>query len=478
MKNEDEFDELLRNKFSDESSFPFEEDKWARMEEMIIADERKKKLRKFFFIYFSGFITALIILIPIYWFSGNGNGNYKNEKQQTQSKEHLQASSKNVSHTTKKDKIPGDNEPKVTSGDSVSKDSKSNSTQETGSEKTSEIYVAENKTQNEEKINKTVKGSTNDKQNQAASKRKKVRRNKIQNKQENDINKQKLDLTVFDENNKNHSNERGTEANTLEIKKDDSRLKDSISKQEALKAAAKSDSLDLAQKDSILAAQQDSLKLVQSNQIKPDSIIPDPDNFAKFSFYASVGAHYNLGFSANDGQSFSPYIAGVFQYRFSKSWAFNTGLGFFRVSNFNFEKQITERSYDFGYRDHITAIQQKHIYYASIPLEINKIWNKNSFGFGVSPTFIFLNQSEVSTYEKTSLSESDKTSVSSFKHGYGLNPLDVQLSLSYYRYLGNKWLVGGSYNIGLLDVRQNSWTTNNTIERNQFIRLNLIYKIK
>ena len=53
MKSEEEFDELLKNKFSDESVFPFEEDKWARMEEMIMADEARKKRRKFFFIFFS-----------------------------------------------------------------------------------------------------------------------------------------------------------------------------------------------------------------------------------------------------------------------------------------------------------------------------------------------------------------------------------------------------------------------------------------
>ena len=44
--SEEEFDELLKNKFSDENAFPFEEDKWARMEEMIMADEAKKKRRK------------------------------------------------------------------------------------------------------------------------------------------------------------------------------------------------------------------------------------------------------------------------------------------------------------------------------------------------------------------------------------------------------------------------------------------------
>lgn len=71
MKNTEEFDDLLRNKFSEETNFLFEEDKWARMEELIIAEEQKNKRRKFFFYYLSGFISALLVVMPFIFFEEN-----------------------------------------------------------------------------------------------------------------------------------------------------------------------------------------------------------------------------------------------------------------------------------------------------------------------------------------------------------------------------------------------------------------------
>src|SRR5688572_10133661 len=66
MKSAEEFDDFIKSRFSNHDDFPFEEDKWARMEEMIIRDETKRRRRKYFGFYLGGFLTALLLSIPLY----------------------------------------------------------------------------------------------------------------------------------------------------------------------------------------------------------------------------------------------------------------------------------------------------------------------------------------------------------------------------------------------------------------------------
>jgi hypothetical protein len=63
MSEQENMDDLLRSKFS-ERDFPFDEENWAKAEEMIIASRKKEKRRRWFIIFFFGLLIGVISMIP------------------------------------------------------------------------------------------------------------------------------------------------------------------------------------------------------------------------------------------------------------------------------------------------------------------------------------------------------------------------------------------------------------------------------
>ncbi|MES2590048.1 MAG: outer membrane beta-barrel protein [Bacteroidota bacterium] len=442
MKSEQEFDDFIKNKLSDESAFPFEEDKWARMEEMIIAAEEKKKRRGFFWIFFSGFITALVIIIPFTWYiltSKEDPAKADEDQALTQGK------SKNLKNGKQELSKTGEDQNQSKTPKLVAENKASS--EKSNSDKTDEVKFVK-----ESKSNLTVKV----KKNQNV---KKVFKAEQEDNSVVEIVKETIiDNTLAKE--------------ELRMKEKEVKTQDSIAKLTII-----NDSISQIKKDSTANS------IVEKQEvIKVDTVSATKNKdeiFEKgFSFYASFGAHFNLGFSKNDGNSFSPYISATMKYRFSPVWSLISGFGYYQVANLNFEKQIVQRTYDFGYRDIITSISQQKLHYVTIPIEISRKWNKSNLGFGINPTILIANKSELSTQEKTSLREMEKNSSSSFKHGHGLNTFDLQFSLSYSYDLGKRIAVGTSFRYGILDVRDDSWTENSDSENNKTIQLNVIYKIK
>ena len=63
MSEQEKMDDLLRSKFS-EMDFPFDEENWAKAEEMIIATRKKEKRRRWGIIFFFGILIGILVMIP------------------------------------------------------------------------------------------------------------------------------------------------------------------------------------------------------------------------------------------------------------------------------------------------------------------------------------------------------------------------------------------------------------------------------
>src|ERR1700752_2210946 len=64
MSEQEKMDDLLRSKFS-ERDFPFDEENWAKAEEMIAIARQKEKRRKWGIIFFAGILIGVLVMIPV-----------------------------------------------------------------------------------------------------------------------------------------------------------------------------------------------------------------------------------------------------------------------------------------------------------------------------------------------------------------------------------------------------------------------------
>jgi len=164
------------------------------------------------------------------------------------------------------------------------------------------------------------------------------------------------------------------------------------------------------------------------------------------------------------------------QYSYNEKWLI--GLAYQNVSKLNYEKEFVSTSYDFGYRNKTTLIKQINLHYIALPLAYQYSFKQNSINFGISPCIMIFNKSIINEKTITPFYEDLVASNSSYAYSHGLSTVDIQLSLGYKRIVSKKLTIGIDYNLGLVDVRNKSWTNNTNIERNKFISLKLNYKIR
>lgn len=440
MKNQEEFDDLLKSKFFTENNFPFEEDKWARMEELIIKDELNRKKRKYFLFYLGGFISALIIVLPIYFMkiSNQVIENVKNQKLNITIKEKSKQHEKTNNITLNK---------------LVSKTKKD------------KIIITKSLT------NQTI-SKEKDTNNSANNREKKSKNNHLRNSKKSTKNLKikyispeieviKKDLTLeklFELEEKKHAE---IDKNLNDT--DNSFVKENLNKKDSVSI------LDKEKTDSL--KENNSSKNNDKNEIEVKN---ENLNIQKNSLFFIVGGIYHLGFAKNDGNSFSQLISLTYLYKNK----FSIGLSYFIVNNMSFEKEFKVRSYDFGYRDKITTIKQKNLQYISLPINYFVNFNKNTFSFGINPSFLFLNKTELIEKNKTAFSETLISEKSSFNYSHGLSKLDLQLTLGYSRCLTKKIILGLDFSYGFIDVRKKEWTTNSKFENNKYLSIHLNYKLK
>lgn len=450
MKSEDEFDDLLRSKFS-EDAFPFSDDKWARMEEMIIAKEDARRRRRFLLFYFYGFLTAVLILTPIIWFSLSKAG-----------KKHTPELSQKTNH--KQNELVTANKNKSTH-EATTNQKQADSThvsvaQQTKNEVAKQLIVEQKAPLFTYKRKNT--------RNKATQNNNVVMTDRFVEMNEG------LDSDLKTKTSEIQPNPIVVEPILIRNGEEDSK-KDSTS----LTLNEKGDSLPADKKDSTTLAIHVPIKdSTLTNPVSVDSTNNGSHVADSSRFFISLGGIYHFGFSSSDGLGLSPMVNIGMNFPLKNNWNFSTSLGYFQVGHLDFTKSFSDRTYDFGYREKVTEIQQKALYYVSLPLNLEKNYARFSYFVGLTPSYMIANKTAISTFERNSLSESEKTSTKSYRNGHGLNSFDLLAGIGLKIKLSRKFAIGAQYQFGLIDVRKNTYSLVNKVERNQFAALQLIYKFK
>ncbi len=143
MSEQEQLDDLIRLKFSDERDFPFDEENWAKAEEMIIATRKKEKRRRWGIIFFTGIIVGALVMIPFVINKGdNATLTLKEEKKQI-------AENSNAASTNSKSKEINTTENKI---EQSATENKPLNTQTTTNEKEKNTSSVAPESANEEKI--------------------------------------------------------------------------------------------------------------------------------------------------------------------------------------------------------------------------------------------------------------------------------------------------------------------------------------
>lgn len=460
MKSETDFDEFLKDKFSGTAGFSFEEDKWTRMEELIIAEEAKRKRRKFLFIFMGGFMTALVLVIPVSWYIFTG---FQKESKLKENK--IKGDLHNASDIpagAKINNLVSGNHPTAHQADPKKTTENTTETEDKSGEARLESGktrpVSENKTKNT-----GDQGSR--RKNHFLALENRDRKTSLQTGKEDPG--PQVELTKEPETAENFAEEENNEVQVNTLGETNKQI--GVSENVQVK-----DSLNT--KDTLTAMNNPVDSLPQNTRIADSTLLPQDEN--KPAFYAVSGLQYNLGYAEDDGTSFSPFAALTIQVKLSPVWSLISGLGYFQVSKLNHEKTITQRTYSFGYVENLFTIRQYRFHYVYLPVEMNYGKNKNNFGLGLNLAYLFANNNQIIEQQSNALGEANGVKRYSYRYAYGLSSLDLQFSAAYSRDLGTKFKAGASYTIGVSDVRKNEWTGNTAHEKNQFVRFTLMYKFK
>lgn len=446
MSVNNEFDEILKGKFdASAESFPFSEDKWARMEEVIIADEARKKRRKFLLIFMGGFIVATALILPASWFY------FSNQKSE----------------------IPKRNINKIKLVETNKSGIKNNSE---ASEKF-DVLEATTPTNENKKLASTESNMLPEK----------TKAPLVFNSFSSSENETKTKVSKRPVNNEELSGRIGsnnTLAQTEAIQKQEEKVVIAPATEIAAKQNANANPLF----DSVIAPAQHNAETmpVPESPIVPDELANsqrDQSAAKGFHFGINAGASYNLGFqqagTLDDGKSIAPFTGVYLTFSSKNSWSLGTGINYTFVNSLSFQKQVVQRSYDFGYTDKIYELTHKKINYVIVPFEVSKIVaRKNKIGLGVQFHYLMSTSSELNTTVRNSLTTISTQSKKTSAYQDGLNRLDIQPTLSYERMLNTRFMLRLETAMGVIDVRKNNWTNNAVKELNKSIRFIVKYQIK
>ena len=340
-KEEADFDDILRNKYENEQ-FTFDERNWEKAEAQIIALRKKERNRKVAFIFFTGLIIGLLISLP---FVNNWSEN--NEPIVASKSKEISPKVKETSSTVR--------------ANSMNKriDTSTNNNQGILSDEENEALKEKNSIQGlpliaQHKNEKSSSTSDSNPQPELNTKPKKAFPNAPIKREESEINKTETPKEKFKPLLKVDS--LNAEITTLKDTVINSVTNDSLAITVLNDSIISADSTSTADSTKTVVAEVDTTKKKPTGNEK----------LTKPPYYVlgSVGGNYVKGFS------FNPFQGGEIAFPLSQQWAIGTGFYYtlLTINTGAVKTIVTEESYDFGRTAQITEIKTNRIHYATIPL--------------------------------------------------------------------------------------------------------------
>lgn len=425
MNQTEKFEDIIASKFS-EAEFPFDERNWDRVEEKIDAHHKKEKRKRFAFIFSSGIILGLLVMLP---FIGK----------------------KNATTPTNTESIV------------VSK------------ELTTESDVADKALQEQNKALAELK-------QQLALAEQKANELNAKNKELIAENKKKVEnrnaLSGLTKGNSTSATAiasgNGKNVNVPFFMQNKAIAKQQPTETSILLATAKPDylrkitlNLDALQNN---APASDALN---NNYVKVDFKNLKSTKKA-WNFTAAVGGNFTNTFSSNPIQGIEA----------SKPLGEKLEVGtgayytYLTVLSGNIKTIVLDTKYDFGYQSDVAEIKTNKLHYVVIPVFAKYNINpKNAVIAGANIYTLVTSSNSYTTYKE---SYGEKTNVLSKKTaGYsnGVNNYDIGLLAGYKRHLFGQMGAAVYLNYGLKDIKKNDYFNENKFERNVSAQVMLTYKL-
>jgi len=434
MKTKEDFDEIIRARFS-EQVFPFDEANWERAEEIIDTGRSKKKRRKFILIFTSGWIAGILFMLPFIF--------YKTED------------SRQIS----------ENRPDYLPFFSLKPDSENSFIQ-------NKIVPSAAENTNTENENKS---QSNDGDNITDLNNNNPKSNKI--------------LTHTNNNSSDVLFTEKTEPIQPEISSNS--IGKSIEEEEEENNTSDRNRFSLIEKmdkrtfiyipQFYYPTATDSLQKLTAS-VKPQRISSGKEFLSQL--YINTGVAYNPGWRYNNGREgngINPVLGIGLSYPVYSFFSLAGGLQYTGIGNLSFsEVKVNNEFPDFGMNTISTVYTVRRLHFIQIPLRLaGNINTKNSVEFGGAFSYLFNSTSQVKSYY---LTYSGKTLISDKSEpGYvsGLNIWDIALSAAYRRRLNEKFSISGEFNFGLSDIKLNDYPQNVSgfTERSTHFKIMLSYKL-
>ncbi len=495
MSKEEEFDEIMRSKFS-EADFHFDEANWDKAEEMIELQRKKERRKRWFFIYFFGLASGLGIFLMLYYFNFSKTDKtniYSDSQQNVVNKK--QAESK----TTSKNEV-------TYNKTELTPDNNSNAVEQPSINTTTNPLDNNSATLKEEQVSKTkVKEAVNNNNTLAANSTNQTKKelkgnNKSATKKEltpikeeaenNELIAEKSSIKNTEEQAK--ANEEKTKVKTKDPVIDDNNKEIILTEQNEELDESKVNSsikdsveaVEILTDSTILASTEDSLP-DSSPALEDDKKEAGSSQFIPNSFFTiDFGGLYNLGWSyttsGKEANGLSPVLGIAYTNQFKPKFSFNVGLYYQYLNNMN-QTNLVVRSErpSFGKVDSITTVETKCLHYAVVPLlfyyDVNP---KNSIGLGGSFSYLFRNDNNIIVERETDFMTEQLSTSKSANYLDGFKQFDVSLNLAYKRKLTTRWSLIALINLGLIDIKEENYfkLPEEIVERNLYLRTTLTYK--
>lgn len=178
--------------------------------------------------------------------------------------------------------------------------------------------------------------------------------------------------------------------------------------------------------------------------------------------WVEAGSDYSLGWKNNgvrEGNGFNP-IAGIgYSYRIWRGLGASVGVQYNSISRLGTStySATTLTEYDFGRSQQITNINTTRLHYLVVPVKVNYAFNNNIIGLGCNVAYLMQANNTVESYRETRRQQTDYQKIRSTGYRDGFNNLDLQVSLSYKRYLFKGLSASAEMFYGLSPVKKDQW---------------------
>lgn len=242
-------------------------------------------------------------------------------------------------------------------------------------------------------------------------------------------------------------------------------------------------------------AKLDSTNVSQENKSIPPP--PAPPGLASATFFSvDAGTNFEFGWQypdASEAAGFNPVLGIGITHFINQKWSLQSGVEYGSIAYLKASQKVfTSTTYGFGSTSVDKVINTKTLHYAIVPLLFQYHFNdKNAISVGGSISYLVNSKSKV-TINTTTIApmvldsnqtgpvENQTVSTHSTETGYytnAFNKWDASLAIGYRRRLSQKFSLAAIANIGLLDVKDDTFFSREMDERNVGLKIIISYNL-